>query len=86
MAGSVKASKGLPGSASCKTRKARYDKYANEDRYWHNKLGRLARLNARALKANHLIAAGEYANAYVSVMARAPIQVRGKYKQHRLAA
>ena len=53
--------------------------YANEDRRWHNKLARLER---RARKTGM----EKYRSDYESVMARSPIQVRNKYKAHRLAA
>lgn len=51
--------------------------YSSEERNWHNKLARLARHFAKSGLA-------AYARAYESVMARSPITVRNKYKEHTL--
>jgi len=75
---SQKASKGIPDSANNKQKQAQHQAYLNEDRRWHNKLARLARRFAKS-------GLPKYQRDYESVMARAPIQVRLKYKEQRLA-
>jgi len=77
---SQKSSKGLPGSASSKSRKARYDAYRNEERHWHNKIARLTKLYERAKRRVRGALVAELRSVRDSVIDRSPIHVRMKYK------
>lgn len=74
-----KASKGLPGSASSKSREARYNAYRNEERSLHNQIARLIKLKNRATRRGYGNMK-KYGADLESVIARSPIHVRTKYK------
>ena len=71
-----KAAKGIPGSASNKTKQASHARYASEDRAWWARAGRLIYLIRRAQKSGKTALATERKSVWSDVFSRAEIHLR----------